>query len=87
MREKCPAGSVMILRREMKNRRGEKHHETTDCCPDDLYEYMRFDEIDGDEYLTELTSGYEWTISLNVSNATGTGVGSVDTDWDSWNAE
>ena len=51
------------------------------------YEYMRFNEIEGDEYLTELTTGYVWTISIHTGNETGTNVGSVDTDWDSWNAE
>lgn len=51
------------------------------------YEYMRFDEFAGDEYLTELTGGYQWTITINVTDVTGTGIGSVDTDWDSWNAE
>ena len=39
------------------------------------------------EYLTELTTGYVWTISIHTGNETGTNVGSVDTDWDSWNAE
>ena len=49
------------------------------------YEYMVFEEIEGDIYLTDLEAGYEWTIAINVVEDTGgTGVGSENTDWDSW---
>ena len=51
------------------------------------YEYMVFNEVPGDEYLTVLDAGYAWTISVSVSEATGgTGVGSDETDWESWGA-
>ena len=46
-----------------------------------------FNEVPGDEYLTVLDAGYAWTISVSVSEATGgTGVGSDETDWESWGA-
>ena len=55
--------------------------------PDGYYEYMVFDEVEGDRYLTILDAGYEWTISVNVTeNTGGTGVGSESFDWDSWTA-
>ena len=50
------------------------------------YEYMEFNEYDGYPYLTNLYSGYAWTISVNVSTGTGTGVGSDWYDWESWMA-
>lgn len=51
------------------------------------YEYMSFYEFE-DEYLTALDSGYEWTITVNVTegNPDAAGVGSVNTDWDTWTA-
>ena len=50
------------------------------------YEFMTFDEDDSDEYLTQLDSGYEWTITINVTegNPDATGVGAQDSDWESW---
>ena len=50
------------------------------------YEFMSFYEIEDDPYLTYLESGYEWTITVNVTSSTaeGTGVGSVSSDWESW---
>ncbi len=40
-----------------------------------------------EKYLTVLDAGYAWTISVSVSEATGgTGVGSDETDWESWGA-
>ena len=48
------------------------------------YEYMVFEEIEGDDYLTDLEAGYEWTITINVTESTeGTGVGSEEVDWES----
>ena len=53
--------------------------------PDGYYEYMVFDEFEDDRYKTWLGDGYEWTISVNVSDTTGgTGVGSESFDWGSW---
>lgn len=53
------------------------------------YEYMYFNEFEEDEYLTALDAGYEWTISLNVSETDpdAAGVGSIDSDWDEWISE
>ena len=52
------------------------------------YELMTFREIEGDEYLTDLEKGYEWTISINIVSQAGTagstGVGQEETDWNSW---
>ena len=50
------------------------------------YEYMVFNEFEEDEYLTDLAEGYEWTISINVSEsaANAADVGGDDTDWESW---
>jgi len=50
------------------------------------YEYMSFYEFDEDEYLTALPGGYEWTITVHVTegNPDGTGVGTVGSDWESW---
>ncbi|MBQ9031765.1 MAG: hypothetical protein IJ106_09990 [Parasporobacterium sp.] len=50
---------------------------------------MSFDEFEEDEYLTWLGAGYEWTITINVTEANpdATGVGSVYSDWDSWSRE
>jgi len=50
------------------------------------YEYMSFHEFEEDEYLTRLDAGYEWTITVNAEqgNPEAAGVGSIDTDWDTW---
>ncbi len=47
---------------------------------------MTFYEIEGDDYLTDLEEGYEWTIAINVEKAAenSTDVGGDDTDWESW---
>lgn len=50
------------------------------------YEFMEFYEFEDDEYLTALDSGYEWTITVNITegSASGTDVGAYSTDWDTW---
>ena len=49
------------------------------------YEFMVFNEFEGDDDLTDVPAGYETTITINASESTeGTGVGSEETDWDSW---
>ena len=79
---KLPGGNYRI-----KDATGETWYGRKDAFGrDGHYEYMSFDEIDSDEYLTQLDSGYEYTITINVQEGTpdGTGVGSVNSDWESW---
>ena len=65
---------------------GKVWYGTQDCFGrDGHYERMVFEEIEGDDYLTVLDEGYEWTITINTSSGEGSGVGSEDEDWGSWN--
>ena len=49
------------------------------------YELMVFKEFENDEYLTDLPSGYRWTISINATESgSGTSVGTDSVDWDAW---
>ena len=53
---------------------------------DGSYELMRFDEFAEDEYLTRLDPGYEWTITVDVTeeHPDAADVGSTETDWEGW---
>ena len=50
---------------------------------DHPWEYMTFYEFEEDKYSTNLPAGYEWQISINVTEATGgSDVGSTSIPWD-----
>jgi hypothetical protein len=51
---------------------------------DGYYETMVFDEFEDDRYLTALSAGYEWEITINSGSSDGQTVSSEDTDWESW---
>ena len=55
---------------------------------DGSYEFMSFYELYEDEYLTVLDSGYEWTITINVTEGDpdAAGISSVGSDWETWTA-
>ncbi len=50
---------------------------------------MVFNEFEEDDYLTELSAGYEWFININPVEETpdSADVGSVNNDWETWNEE
>ena len=56
---------------------------------DGKYETMVFNEFEEDDYLTELSAGYEWFININPVEETpdSADVGSVNNDWETWNEE
>ena len=80
-RAKLPGGRYRILDASGSEWYGTKER----FGPEGRYEYMVFDEFEEDKYLTDLPAGYEWTISINITeNTEGTGVGSEETDWENW---
>lgn len=50
--------------------------------PDGYYESMVFNENEGDPYLTTLTEGYQWDITINSPDGSGQTVGSEKGSWD-----
>lgn len=50
--------------------------------PNGYYESMVFNEVEGDPYLTALTEGYQWDITINATSDAGQGVGSEEGSWD-----
>ena len=77
-----PGGAYKI-----KNAAGTEWYGFTDAFGRyGYYEFMEFDEDESDPYLTWLYSGYEWTITINVTQTDPdtANVGSVYSDWESW---
>ena len=71
----------------IKNAAGTQWYGITDAFGrDGYYEFMEFYEDESDSYLTWLDAGYEWTITLNVSDAIPekTNVGTTYSDWENW---
>ena len=52
--------------------------------PDGHYETLVFDENESDRYLTSLSEGNIWTITINTASSEGQGVGSEEGSWEDW---